>query len=318
MPATPIATIFIPTYNRPKVLAETLEHLCRLDRIDDIEVLVLDDASEPDITGPLAERFGRFTFLRSDVNRGQSHGRNVLIGQARGELLFGLDDDSWYLRPDAIARALEVFDQHPSAGLLSFRIRWADGRAMPEQPAAIRPVRTFIACGYAIRKNVAQTVGGFLAPLRRQGEEQELSLRILDAGYDILQVDDIDVYHLETDEGRDHQIHHALAMRNELLTIALRYPLRSGLIAGPRALASHAVFCWRQKWFRAYRGGLTGFIGRSGWALRNRAPVSRATLARYRQLGREARKPRTCSPSEAQPPEASEHSASASRTSFSN
>lgn len=298
MPTAPIATIFIPTYNRPQVLADTLEQLCRLDRIDDIEVLVLDDASEPDIAGSLAGRFPQFTFLRSDVNRGQSHGRNVLIGQARGELLFGLDDDSWFLQPDAIARALEVFEKHASAGLLSFRIRWADGRAMPEQPAPIRPVRTFIACGYAIRRSVAQAVGGFLAPLRRQGEEQELSLRILDAGYDILQVDDIEVHHLETDEGRDHQIHHALAMRNELLTIALRYPLRSGLTAGPRALASHAVYCWRQKWFRAYRRGLAGFIGRSGWALRNRAPVSRATLGRYRQLARDARDPATSDPLE--------------------
>jgi len=287
MTSIPCASICIPTYNRAEVLAGTLEHLARLERRDEIEVLVYDDGSDRDLRSVLGDRYPDVTFVRSEDNRGQCHGRNVLSGRARGEILIGLDDDSWFTQPDAVSRILAVFAEHPSAGLLSFRITWADGRCCPPLATdTVYPTDSFIGCGYAIRHHVAERTGYYENSLFRGGEERDLAIRVLDAGYDILQVSNINVYHLETHVTRDEMAIHTYVFRNELLTSVLRFPLAQCATSVPKSLLSHLRFCWRRRWPGAYGKGLADAARLLPWAVRHRRPVRASTVRRFRRLAR--------------------------------
>ena len=287
MSSKPLTSICIPTYNRAEILAETLGHLERLDRRDEIEVLVYDDGSDRDLQAELGSRYPNVSFVRSEENRGQCYGRNVLLGRARSEILIGLDDDSWFEQPDAITRILDAFSQHPSAGLLNFRITWADGRCCPPRQTDVPyPTDSFIGCGYAIRKSVAEQTGYYEDTLFRGGEERDLAIRVLDDGYEILQVSSIGVYHLETWVARDEEAIHAYVFRNELLTSVLRYPLyQCGTTLG-KSMLSHLRFCVRQRWYRAYRKGLVDAAKLLPWAVRHRHPVQASTVRRFRRLAR--------------------------------
>ena len=101
-PAAPLVSVVIPTYKRgycigaciASVLAQTL---------DDIEVIVVDDASGDD-TGARVAAFddARISYVALAVNQGGGAARNAGIRRARGEFVAFLDSDDVWL-PNKLA-----------------------------------------------------------------------------------------------------------------------------------------------------------------------------------------------------------------------
>lgn len=91
----PSVSIVIPTYGRPRQLAECLGSLARLDYPRDrVEVLVVDDGGSTPLDELVASFRSevRITLIRQ-VNAGPAAARNTAARQATGEYLAFTDDD---------------------------------------------------------------------------------------------------------------------------------------------------------------------------------------------------------------------------------
>lgn len=99
----PRVSVVIPTFNRPTLLRRAvISALAAVGAGGD--VVVIDDGSEVPAAEVLADLAGpRLTVLRNAEGKGASAARNFGVRQARGDVIFFLDDDDELL-PDYIAR----------------------------------------------------------------------------------------------------------------------------------------------------------------------------------------------------------------------
>lgn len=285
----PRVSVIIATRNRLEDLLLTLEHV-RRDTCPGVEVLVYDDASDIDPRPAVARRFPEVCVVRNDRRAGHVELRNRLVAMARSPVCVSLDDDSSFESADALTRIVAVFAAHPRLGLLSCRIRQGAGDVWPARNGGpLRATASFIGCGFAVRSSAFAAVGGFDTAILRQGEERDLAVRLLDAGYEIRQADDILVHHRESPVGRDHQFIHAHALRNELLFVLKRAPAPfvPGRLA--RHALGHMAYCAARGWWRAWGCGMAGFLRRAPRALGQRRSVSRRTWREYTDLMRTQR-----------------------------
>lgn len=115
----PMFSVIIPSYGRPQYLQEAVRSVLG-QTVDDLEVIVVDDASPTPITVDAA---GPIRVIRAEVNGGAAAARNLGASVATGDVLTFLDDDDvWMPERLELARlALERADvgicwQSPKGG----------------------------------------------------------------------------------------------------------------------------------------------------------------------------------------------------------
>ena len=111
----PYFSIIVPTYNRPKKLADCLESLSHLDYPRDrFEVIVIDDKSDQSLQ-PVVDGFTdqlEVTLIKQ-IHAGPAAARNTGVRKAKGDFLVFLDDDCitpTHLLQKLSARCLLVSD----------------------------------------------------------------------------------------------------------------------------------------------------------------------------------------------------------------
>lgn len=144
---------------------------------------------------------------------------------AKNQWVVTFDDDSWPESPDFFARLEKVIDVNPKAGVLAFPIN-VRGQKPTHWPKDIQQASCFENCGCAIRREAFLQTEGFL-PLRHAYgmEEADVSLQLLDKGWQILNVPNLWVYH---DTGMEHHASpavNAAQITNTALLAFLRYPV---------------------------------------------------------------------------------------------
>ena len=121
-------TVVIPTFNRRKVLEQTLRRLAEQQTDTPYEVIVVDDGSTDD-TAPFAESLAAElpipVRVLSQQNSGPASARNKGAALAAGKVLLFLGDDIW-ARPDLLERHLAFHRSRPDdrTALLG-RVVWA-------------------------------------------------------------------------------------------------------------------------------------------------------------------------------------------------
>jgi cellulose synthase/poly-beta-1,6-N-acetylglucosamine synthase-like glycosyltransferase len=91
----PLFSIVIPTFNRERLIAATLESVLAQTE-GDFEVIVVDDGSTDGTEAALAPWRDRLTFVRQP-NQGPGPARNLGAARAKGEYIAFLDsDDLWF------------------------------------------------------------------------------------------------------------------------------------------------------------------------------------------------------------------------------
>lgn len=97
LPAMPLCSVIIPTYNRHLKLWDCLNSLVR-QTVTDFEIVIIDDASSKK-TGEEVKKFIaqhpslHITYIRLPKNRGCATARNEGIKRAQGNILLFTDDD---------------------------------------------------------------------------------------------------------------------------------------------------------------------------------------------------------------------------------
>jgi GT2 family glycosyltransferase len=218
-------SVTIPTYRRDQQLFVALHRFFACNPTP-AEVLVHVDAGDEETPKLLAAHFsGKVKWLGASSTRGPGGGRNVLIELAETPWVVSFDDDSWPESPDFFERLEKVIDANPKAGVLAFPIN-VRGQKPAQWPAEIQQASCFENCGCAIRREAFLQTDGFL-PLRHAYgmEEADVSLQLLDKGWQILNVPDLLVYH---DTGMEHHASapvNAAQITNTALLAFLRYPI---------------------------------------------------------------------------------------------
>jgi GT2 family glycosyltransferase len=239
----------IASRNRAAELATTVMRL--LDTTD-CPIIVVDNASDDDsvaVVKRLAERSaGRVHVIQLDANRG-AVGRNVGVAASRTPYVAFCDDDSWWVA-DVPVIAAELFDRHPSLGLLAARtIVWPDRRedplstelatsALGRKPGLPGPsILGFMSCSAVVRKKAFEAAGGFSDILHFRGEEQLLALDMATLGWDLCYCPELIAVHQPSAVRSTTAAQDARVLRNDVLTTWMRRPMRECVKAAGALLA---------------------------------------------------------------------------------
>jgi GT2 family glycosyltransferase len=209
-------SIVIATYNRSKLLGETLRSLAEsLAGNKTVEVIVIDNNSKDD-TRNVAEIFSdAFTAYRvvKETSQGLSHARNRGIAEARGDILVFLDDD---VEVDAtwLPSLLAPLDD-PRVAVVGGKVLPFGAQVIPDwlpreycflasvfDPAdSVCELPKVMGGNSAVRRQVFDEVGLYDISLGRKGnkllggEEVELQIRIRNAGYKVIYTPHAVIWH---------------------------------------------------------------------------------------------------------------------------
>jgi glycosyltransferase involved in cell wall biosynthesis len=113
--APPTVSVIIPTFNRARLVALTIDSVLA-QTWRDVEVIVIDDGSTDDTPAVLAGYGNRIRSVRQP-NRGMNPSRNTGIGLARGKYLALLDsDDLW--EPWKLELDMNLLGRFPEAAFV--------------------------------------------------------------------------------------------------------------------------------------------------------------------------------------------------------
>jgi len=215
----PRVTFLISTFNRKSALLRTLGQLKSLENSSgfSVETIVVDNAGTDGTSDAVARDFPGVRLIARKSNRGAC-AKNDGLAVATGDFIVFLDDDSY---PDAqsIRRMIQHFRDDARLGAAVFDVILPDGqRECSAYPSVC------IGCGTGFRREAIFAAGGLPDDFFMQAEEYDLSLRILDAGWDVERFTDISVQHLKTPCARRPARTTRLDTRNNLLVIARRFP----------------------------------------------------------------------------------------------
>lgn len=197
-------TLYIPAYNAARTIEQCLMGVRAMTRLPD-ELLVIDDGSS-DETAAIAERMGA-RVIRHPQNRGIAAARNTALREARYPLVANLDSDA-VPAPDWLDRLIAALDENVAGvgGKLIEKYqddlinRWRAVHMPQHWGDSVVDDPTFLyGAGAIFRKSVIEAVGGYNEKCRTNFEDNDLGLRLGDAGYHIRYIPGAISLHLRRD-----------------------------------------------------------------------------------------------------------------------
>ncbi|WP_369140395.1 glycosyltransferase family 2 protein [Modestobacter versicolor] len=210
--------VLVVGYGSPDWLARCLDALLAAVG-PEVEVVVLDNASEPPLTPVLARHAGRVTALRSEVNVGFGRACNLARRYTTAERLLLLNPDA-LLRPGALEALVAHLDADPRRGIVTGRLERPDGSLDPYSALGRpslwsevcfgtglstafrrsawantfdlhgwardteRPVGVVSGCVLLVRTALWDALGGFDPRYYMYGEDVDLSTRAAELGWE--------------------------------------------------------------------------------------------------------------------------------------
>ncbi|MGH7771049.1 MAG: glycosyltransferase family 2 protein [Candidatus Binatia bacterium] len=217
-------SIIIPTCNRARSLMRLLRSLEALEHPNSsqVEVLVVDNGSSDETGGLLLQEQGRrrkFSLrVLQEKQRGKASALNLALSSAKGDILFGVDDDV-VVHPQWLVKHFECYRTTNFGGVQGRVLPGVDPEGRPadqkrlreynipivDYGEEIREIRGLTGTNMSFKREVFEKVGFFdtrLGPgASGFSEDTEYSIRIRKAGFKIGYTPYAIVYH-ELDPAR--------------------------------------------------------------------------------------------------------------------
>jgi GT2 family glycosyltransferase len=265
---SPLASVIVVCWNSADVIGRCLRQLLAQD-FEDYEIIVVDDGSQ-DRTVEVAEESlgsGRLTIVRSPLNRGCPHARNLGLKHARGEVIAFIDADG-FATPGWLGNIVTEFQADPTvggvastvfmesnplvlngAGGIVNRQGWAADISMNVPYQRAEPVSEVLypmGCGMAVRKAAVERVGPFDDHMLNYYDDVDYGIRIWRAGYRVVVADDAWVDHGFGHSGGDSP-HKQLLCEQHRMRVVLKHSEKSSL---PRWALHEIIATLQSSWPR--------------------------------------------------------------------
>lgn len=289
-PQSPViasAVVGITTHNRAGELRKAIASALEQSHAP-LRVAVIDDASS-DETPELRDEFKTVSWERWEQKQGIVRARNKMMLTAAEDYYVSLDDDSWFIRGDEISIAVEFLEQHPETAAVAFDILSPDV-PQPVVRGSRQSVAMFIGCGHVLRLSAVKALGGYAEfPGTYGAEEKDFCLRLIDAGYQIVKLEGVHVWHDKSSLARDIPRQHCSGVCNDLALTLRRVPLGFLLPSIAWKVSSHIAFALRNGLLRPCLYGFRDFAFAAVDIWSARRPVRLSSLAQFRTLTRSPR-----------------------------
>lgn len=193
-------TVVITNYNRCADLRDALVSVERQNYAD-VEIIVVDNASQDDSCRMLADEFPRVAVIPLPENIGMD-GYSEGFGRARGEFIFQMDNDSLMPDDNVLSEVVRCFRTGPSnlAAVATRVENWRRNETIDElrqRCDARGPFNTggFHSGGVGFRHAFLDQVGYYNRDVFLYGSEIFLQMKFLAAGYQICYYPEIMVLH---------------------------------------------------------------------------------------------------------------------------
>lgn len=276
-------SIAIPTYKRVDKLIEALEQIRSCNPSPDDIIVHVDGDDEITEKAIQASKIENISVIRSKNRQGPGGGRNKAIAQAKHEIVASFDDDSYPIDKDYFARLLTLFEQFPKAAVIGATIYHVGETIHPDEFSA-QWEHSFIGCGCAYRKSIFQSTSGYVAlPVAYGMEEVDLSLRLHNNGWGILNTPWLRVFHNTQLEHHSSTKVTAASISNQALLTYLRYPITLWWIGAGQCI-SRIIWLIRHHRYNGIVKGITN-IPQTTWRQRTfRRTVSTSNLKSFLSL----------------------------------
>lgn len=206
-------SVITSAYNRVGDLINCIDSI-RKSTYDDYEIIVVDNASTDETSRILNEKYGeQIKLITLTENVFSAGGKNAGIAAAKGEYLWFVDSDM-LVTNRLMEQFVRTLDENKTIGLVGSKIYYyedkeklwscgatinmitsmAKSKKQSELHGKISEV-DIILCGYMVRREVIEKVGGFDERLKIVFEESDFEKRIQLAGYKIKILNDEKIYH---------------------------------------------------------------------------------------------------------------------------
>jgi GT2 family glycosyltransferase len=196
---TPAAAFVIPTRFRTVELCTLLRSI--LVQTVPVEIHVMNDGDNDGAAQMIQSEFPQVHYHRIAAERGPAFQRNRGIEICSTNIVFPVDDDTLFVSPWTVEQTIAEFD-HPRVAAVG--IPYINVRQNPmvrqRAPAAggIYVAHAFVGAAHAIRRDVFLKYRGYREHFFYMGEEGDLCLRMLQAGY-VTRLGSADpIHHLES------------------------------------------------------------------------------------------------------------------------
>lgn len=281
--SVPVAVI-IPTYNRGTAVLSVLKRIQACNPKPS-EIWVHIDLGDRVLERELRQQFPNVGILTSTVRLGPGGGRHQCLLACSTPYAVSFDDDLYPVDCDFFSHVVRLFSMYPKAAVFGTNI-WHRHELEQARTKAIVPCANYTGCGCAIRIAAYREVRGYLPrPVAYGMEENDVSLQLFAAGWQIYKVEDWRVFHDTT--LKHHQTPEVTSgsVTNVGLFAFLHYPL-IGWGWGALQVINKVVYCIRMSRIRGIWSGLRQIPIDCYHYRRYRKPVDWNTLRGFVRFSR--------------------------------
>ncbi len=195
----PEVTVIIPTYNRCLMLQEALASVTSQEFDGSVEIIVIDDNSQDGTSEVITQKYPFVRLIHLKQNVGPSAARNQAILQSQGQYIAFLDSDDLWKPNHLETQIVALKGKDKSLSVSSNLIIWNTANDC-QQTKAQKPnfkkytsiIHHLFVAGFIITLSSvvipkqAFTEVGLFDENMRIGEDNELCLRCLLAGYNLI------------------------------------------------------------------------------------------------------------------------------------
>lgn len=240
-------SVVIPNWNGKKFLKQCLDSLKRQE-FKDFEIIVVDNGSEDGSVQFIETHYPEVRIVKLSKNYGFSKAVNDGIKEAKGELVFLLNNDT-EVAPDCLYNCKQAIQNYPDNHIFALRIMNYKTRDVIESVGICYPKsgrgynrgiglifsrefnrsqRVFGFCGGGaiIRKSIFEEIGYFDEDFFAYFEDVDLSFKARLLGYECIYIPDAVIYHIGSGfRGKEYRKKIYYLHRNFIWTVIKNWPV---------------------------------------------------------------------------------------------